>query len=123
MTEAWIKRLMFGTDVGFLLYWLANAAQVVPPYPSPILNAWNWSFLGLDTLAAATGLASLRMTRRRHDGAGTLRAVSLALTHAAGLLAVSFWALRCEFDPLWWLPNLWLTLFPDAALVSTLRRP
>mgnify|MGYP002621290649 CR=1 FL=1 len=113
---------MFGTDIGFLLYWLANAVQVIPPYPTAVLNAWNWSFLSLDLLAAGTGLASLHMARRRHRGAAMVRAVSLALTHAAGLLAINFWALRCEFDPAWWLPNLWLVLFPIAALVSTVRQ-
>ncbi|NIH85479.1 DUF5360 family protein [Amycolatopsis granulosa] len=121
MSEKWIKRLMFGTDVGFLLYWLANVVRIIPPYPEPVLNAWNWSFLGLDVIAATTGLMSLRWTRRRRAGATALRAVSLALTHAAGLLAISFWALRGEFDPAWWLPNLWLTLFPLAALVLSLR--
>ena len=52
-----------------------------------------------------------------------LQAVSLALTHAAGLNAIAFWALRGEFDPAWWLPNLWLVLFPVAALVVLLGCP
>jgi hypothetical protein len=119
-TPRWIARSMAATDVGFLGYWIAVATAVIPAYPEPVLVHWNWSFLVLDVLAALTGLCSLRLLRAGHPGGRGLQAVSLALTHAAGLNAIMFWALRGEFDPAWWLPNLWLVLFPVAALVALL---
>ncbi|ALG10048.1 DUF5360 family protein [Kibdelosporangium phytohabitans] len=116
-TPTWIKRSMLITDIGFLAYWIATAVQVIPPYAQRVLIDWNWSFLMLDVLAAGTGLASLRLRTATRG----LQLVSLALTHAAGLNALMFWALRGEFDPAWWLPNLWLTLFPVAAVTVLLR--
>jgi hypothetical protein len=111
-----VKRLMLATDLGFVAYWVATAAEVIPPYPSRILVDWNWSFLALDLLAAATGLLALLLLRRDHQGGPALMMISLALTHAAGLLALSFWVLRGEYSLEWWLPNLWLALFPIAAV-------
>lgn len=43
--------------------------------------------------------------------------ISLALTSAAGVMALNFYVIRGDFDPAWWLPNLWLALFPAVALV------
>jgi hypothetical protein len=40
-----------------------------------------------------------------------LALVSLVLTSCAGLQAVSF-CIRGEFDPAWWIPNLFLLLHP-----------
>ena len=122
MGERWVKRLMLGTDVGLLLYWSASASGVVPAYPQQVLVDWNWSFLALDVVVSATGLCSLWLLRRGRAAGRSLMLVSLALTHAAGLTAVNFWALRGEFDPVWWVPNLWLVLFPVVALVFLLRR-
>ena len=111
-----MKRLMLATDLGLLAYWLATATGLIPPYPTDILIDWNWSFVTLDLLAVATGLTALHLTRRRHPDARSAMLVSLTLTHAAGLLALSFWTLRGEFDPVWWLPNLWLAGFPIVAV-------
>jgi hypothetical protein len=109
---------MLVTDIGFLVYWAVTIAGVIPPelaykdYQNPILTDWNFSFVLLDVLASLTGLAGLRLKHK------TLVIVSLVLTSTAGLQAISFWVLRGDFSPTWWLPNLWLLLFPVLALLS-----
>lgn len=111
---------MLVTDLGFLVYWAVAFAQVIPPefaykdYTNPILSDWNFSFVVLDLAASATGLASLRRTSSWR----TLMTVSLTLTSTAGLQAIAFWALRGDFSLTWWLPNLFLLLFPIPALVA-----
>ncbi|WP_244615748.1 DUF5360 family protein [Stackebrandtia albiflava] len=107
---------MWTTDIGFAVYWTAVATGLVRPFGHPILDDWNWSFLVLDLTAAATGAWALRSLRRGGDGR-VPTAVSLALTHAAGVTALNFWTLRGDFDLVWWLPNLWLTCFPVVALI------
>ncbi len=123
MAEIWVKRLMLGTDLGFLAYWVATATGLIPPYPHHILIDWNWSYLLLDLVASATGLTALWLSHRASDSARSLMLISLALTHAAGLTALNFWALRGEFAPAWWLPNLWLTVFPVVGVFVLLYRP
>ncbi|MGY5276870.1 DUF5360 family protein [Nocardia gipuzkoensis] len=114
------KIAMLITDVGFLLYWTIAFAQVIPPewaykdYTDPILSDWNYSFVVLDLAASVTGLASLC----RIPGWRTLMTVSLTLTSVAGLQAIAFWTLRGDFSLLWWVPNLFLLLFPIPALVT-----
>ncbi|ADD44883.1 DUF5360 family protein [Stackebrandtia nassauensis] len=120
---AWIKRSMLATDLGFVAYWTATAIAAIPPYPRQILIDWNWSYLVLDLLASLSGLAALLALRRGVAHARTLMVVSLALTHAAGLTALNFWVLRGEFDLMWWIPNLWLALFPIAAIGRLMRSP
>jgi hypothetical protein len=119
--ERWVKRLMLGTDVGFLAYWLATATRVIPPYPDEVLVDWNWSYLVLDLVASGSGLAALWLLRRGHPAGRPLVVVSLALTHAAGLTALNFWVLREDYALQWWLPNLWLTVFPVVGLALLLR--
>jgi hypothetical protein len=112
-----VRTIMMGTDVGFLLYWVATAFGVISVGGGQVMEDWNWSFLGLDLLAIGTGLLSGALARHQPETSRMAMVVSLSLTMAAGLMAVSFWALRCEFDPAWWAPNLWLLLFPVAALL------
>ncbi|MBF6189892.1 MULTISPECIES: DUF5360 family protein [Nocardia] len=114
------KIAMLITDVGFLLYWAIAFAHVIPPewaykdYTDPIISDWNYSFVVLDLAASATGLACLC----RSPGRRTLMTVSLTLTSVAGLQAIAFWTLRGDFSPVWWVPNLFLLLFPIPALVT-----
>ncbi|GLZ78803.1 hypothetical protein Afil01_36100 [Actinorhabdospora filicis] len=112
MGERWVKRLMLGTDVGLLAYWTASALGVFTAYRDGVMADWNWSFLGLDLMVSATGLTALWLARRGNPAGRSLMLVSLALTHAAGLSALNFWALRGDYSPGWWAPNLWLALFP-----------
>jgi len=113
-----LRLFMLLKDVGFLAYWSITLLHLVPPsylfkdYADPLVVAWNWSFLPLDLAVSATGLGSLWLQRSgdRRWPAWTL--VSLTLTSASGLMALSFWALRRDFDPTWWLPNGALLLYP-----------
>lgn len=114
-------------DFGFLLYWAFTLLHWIPPqylfkdYDNPILQAWNWSFLPLDLAISGTGLSALYLWRRGHPSARPLALVSLVLTSCSGLMAVSFWALRGDFDPWWWAPNLFLLVYPLFFLPAFLK--
>ncbi|MEV7782926.1 DUF5360 family protein [Kitasatospora sp. NPDC088351] len=123
------KASMMVTDVGFLVYWAATLLALIPAeyaykdYDNPVLSDWNYSFVLLDVLASVTGLTALRLGRRGLAGrAQPLMLVSLALTSTAGLQAVAFWALRGDYSLAWWLPNLFLLLFPVPGMVHLVRR-
>lgn len=121
------RALMLLTDLGFLAYWAINALHLLPGawlfknYEQPLLQTWNWSFLPLDLVVSATGLASL--TARRARVSSTLTVISLSLTSASGLMAVAFWALARDFALAWWLPNLFLLLYPLPFLRGLLGEP
>ena len=106
------------TDVGFILYWLITALHVIPEeslfkdYHNSILMAWNWSFLPLDLLISCTGLGSLYLWRRNNQRWQGMALISLVLTSCSGLQAVAFWYIRADFDWSWWLPNVYLLLYP-----------
>lgn len=113
-----LRAFLVAVDLGFVAYWLAT---LLPVLPSPgslvgdhdaILASWNLSFLPLDGIASVLGLGAVSLHRRRDERASLAALASLALTSASGLMAVSFWALRCDFDPWWWLPNLVLLFGP-----------
>ena len=48
--------------------------------------------------------------------------VSLSLMFCAGLMAISFWAIRGSYDLFWWGVNLWLILLSLWALGYKLFR-
>ncbi|HDR7717612.1 YvaD family protein [Bacillus albus] len=54
--------------------------------------------------------------------------LSLILTFCSGLQALAFWTIRLDFDMSWWIPNLYLLIYPCFFLtyypkeVSFLRR-
>ncbi|GAA3258132.1 YvaD family protein [Nonomuraea helvata] len=117
------KRLMLVTDLGFVAYFTITGLGIIPPewtfadYANPLMADWNWSFLWIDLLASATGLASLWVFR-----SDQLMLVSLVLTMASGLMAIAFWTLRGDYSLLWWAPNLYLMLFPVPAIVRLIRQ-
>ncbi|MBE3012401.1 DUF5360 family protein [Microbispora sp. NEAU-D428] len=117
------KALMLVTDLGFVAYFTITGLGLIPPqwafadYADPLMVAWNWSFLWIDLPAGATGLASLRLLRRGSPSGTPLMLVSLVLTTASGLMAIAFWTLRGDFSLAWWIPNLYLMLFPVPAIV------
>ncbi|MEV3959673.1 DUF5360 family protein [Nocardia sp. NPDC050193] len=115
-----IKRVLLWTDLGFLAYWVATVFGVVSVGADPFLQQWNWSFLGLDLAAIGLGLGSLLLVRRRPAAGERLMLVSLTATAAAGVMALNFYLVRCEFDPAWWIPNGWLVLFPAVAITAIL---
>ncbi|GBF49336.1 hypothetical protein LPTSP4_08470 [Leptospira ryugenii] len=105
-------------DIGFIIYWIITLLGVIPneylfkDYENPILSAWNWSFLPLDLMISFTGLRSLWLYRKDRPVWKSWALVSLTLTFCSGLQAISFWALRQDFDLSWWIPNLFLLLYP-----------
>ncbi len=60
----------------------------------------------MDMILSLTGLASLYLLKKGNPNWRILATFSLALTFCAGLMAVSFWAIRLEFDLFWWGFNL-----------------
>ncbi len=113
------KLLLVATDLGLLAYWTFTALGVISVGNDSLLKAWNWSFFPLDLLAIAAGLIASALPRSS-AWAMPLYWVALALTHAAGLVALSFFALWGTWDLSWWLINLWLALLP-IGLAATYR--
>ncbi len=127
------RRLMLFTDIGMLLYWAITAAMAlkllnVPgellfkDYHDPRVMAWNWSFFPLDILLSITGLIALRMESSENENWKVMAAVSLTLTFCAGLMAIAYWLIVQDFDPSWWIPNLFLMLWPLPFLYNLLRQ-
>ena len=118
MTVRTLKTLFMLVDLGFVAYWICSGLQLFPQeylfkdYDNPILQAWNVSFLPLDLLVSATGLSSVMCHTRGLWQWQPLALISLTLTLCSGLQAVAFWALRGDFDPMWWAPNLFLLIYP-----------
>ncbi|MGP4098301.1 DUF5360 family protein [Nonomuraea sp. KM90] len=116
------KALMLVTDLGFLVYFGVTGLGLIPPewafadYANPLMADWNWSFLWIDLPAGVTGLTSLWLGRRRQGDGLPLMLISLVLTMASGLMAIAFWTLRGDFSLAWWIPNLYLVLFPIPAV-------
>ena len=114
------------TDIGFILYWVITLIGIIPAdylfkdYNNPILSAWNWSFLPLDLFISFSGLYSLRL-RAKGLPWKNVALISLVLTLCSGLQAVSFWAIRRDFDLAWWTPNLFLFLYPIYFIAAILR--
>lgn len=106
------------TDLGFLVYWLVTVLGVLPTawlfkdYQNPILVSWNWSFAPIDLLASFLGLAALIVAKQGANAWRQLALMSVTLSFCAGFMAIAFWALRQDFDLWWWLPNLYLTVWP-----------
>ena len=105
------------TDLGFVVYWLITLTQLIPDeflfkdYNNPILMHWNWSFLPLDLAISATGFLSLYLLKTNRAWK-QVALISLVLTFSSGLQAISFWTLANDFDIWWWLPNLYLLIYP-----------
>lgn len=105
------KSLLVVTDVGLLGYWVLSAVGVISVGGDATLHAWNWSFLPLDLLAIALGLA-WSLLPKNHPWNMSVLVAALALTHAAGLMAISFFAQWGSWGPSWWVVNLWFMLLP-----------
>ncbi len=118
--------LTTATEIGMLAYWgLATALVLgwisIPPdlmysdYENPLIVAWNWSFLPVDVAFATLGLWA------RFGGVHSTLALKLSLIAAtlmfcAGLMAISFWSITGDFDPVWWGMNLWLVILSLTSL-------
>jgi hypothetical protein len=114
-----ILRIFFWiTDIGFILYWTITILKLLPEeylfkdYHNPILMAWNWSFLPLDLCISLSGFYSIYLQNQNDKNWNKWALVSLVLTSCSGLQAISFWLLRNDLDITWWLPNLYLLVYP-----------
>lgn len=123
-----MKFLMLATDVGFIVYWLITIFHLIPPdqlfrdYTNPILVHWNWSFFPLDIFISATGLSSLWLYYKKQQTWLPLAIISLTLTSVSGLQAIAFWVFAQDFSWSWWVPNLFLFIYPLVFLNYLVRR-
>jgi hypothetical protein len=81
-------------------------------YTNELLVVWNWSFFPLDIFISVTGMYSLYLHKRRNAKWKNLALISLTLTFCSGLQAIVFWIIKSDFDLMWWVPNLYLLLYP-----------
>ncbi len=122
-----LKYYFLVVDIGFILYWLITLLGVIPneylfkDYNNPILVAWNWSFLPLDLFISGSGLTSMYLWHRDIKSWNPLALICLVLTSCSGLQAIAFWVLRNDFDPSWWIPNLFLLVYPLFFIPSFVR--
>jgi hypothetical protein len=128
MPTSFLKWNLLITDIGFILYWTIAALNILPPawmykdFQNPILFAWNWSFAPLDVVASGLGIFSLWLARKGSSNWNLLAFVSICMTFCAGLMAISFWVIRQDFELLWWLPNLYLIFWPVIYVISITRK-
>lgn len=115
------KAFLVVTDIGLFIYWALTAVGVISVGEGEWLKAWNWSFFPLDALALLAGL-TWSLLPKDHQCATPMFAIALALTHAAGLMALSFFVLWGTWDGSWWLVNLWLALMPIGLAIGSLRK-
>ena len=122
-----LPKFFLVVDIGFILYWLITLLHLIPEeylyndYKNPLLVSWNWSFLSIDLLVSFSGLYSLYLRRKQKVIWRHFAFISLVLTSASGLMAVSFWTITGDLDPLWWTPNLFLLLYPIYFLMVLIR--
>lgn len=113
-----LKGLFLVTDIGFIMYWVITALAFIPKeylyqdYTNELLVIWNWSFFPLDIFISVTGMYSLYLHKRRNAKWKNLALISLTLTFCSGLQAIVFWIIKSDFDLIWWVPNLYLLLYP-----------
>ena len=80
-----LNTLLTATELGMLLYWvlavvmalgLVNVPEdwMYSKHDDPLVVAWNWSFLPIDVLFAATGLVA------RYAGRAPARLADVSLT-------------------------------------------
>jgi len=122
-----LRALMWMTDIGFILYWTVTWTGLIPEeyqykdYGNELLVAWNVSFAPLDLIISVTGLLSLSYYRARNPLWRPLCTISLVLTFCSGLQAIAFWAIRADFDWMWWTPNLYVLFYPLLFLPGLIR--
>ncbi|MFM2269175.1 MAG: hypothetical protein RL757_2616 [Bacteroidota bacterium] len=123
-----LKYFFLFVDIAFILYWSITALHLLPPdllyndYTNPILVHWNWSFFPLDMFISATGLYSVFLSSQRNEKWRIFALISLILTSVSGLQAISYWILAADYDLTWWLPNLFLLLYPFAFFNGIIKK-
>jgi len=110
------------------MYWLITAFHLIPSdllfqdYNDPKSVQWNWSFVFLDLCISITGLTTLWLERIGNIQWRKLALVSLTLTFCSGLQAIGYWLIGLEFDLEWWIPNLYLLIYPIPFIVYFIKR-
>jgi hypothetical protein len=89
-----------------------DAIVLYKDYTNSILVAWNWSFFPIDMLISISGLNTIRLYRKNSNLWVFFALGSLFLTFCSGLMAISFWIFHNDFDLAWWIPNLFLLIYP-----------
>jgi hypothetical protein len=122
-----LKYFFLLIDLGFIAYWLITALHIIPDeylyndYTNPVLVNWNWSFFPLDMFVSGTGLFSLYLFRKGNQKWRISALISLILTSVSGLQAISYWVLAHDYDPTWWIPNLFLLIYPVFFIQKLIR--
>jgi Family of unknown function (DUF5360) len=117
-----LRIVMLATDLGFIFYWAitafvafgfvsVSAEWLFKDYHDANIVAWNWSFMPLDLLASLSGIWAVWRSQSGRSWR-SLALASMTLTFCAGFMALSFWTFQGSFDLSWWLPNLFLMLWP-----------
>lgn len=123
-----LRGLFLLTDVAFIVYWALTAFHLIPPeyayqdYSNELLVVWNWSFFPLDVLISATGLSAVYMSFKNRSLWQPLALISLVLTSCSGLQAIAFWMIKQDYDLMWWIPNLYLLVYPMFHIPGLARR-
>lgn len=123
-----MRYALLATEVSMLLYWVfagfvvtgfihVNPEYMYSDYTNPIVVAWNWSFLPIDLIFAASGIAAA-LIKNNSEAKRSLRQLGLTTMFCSGLMAISFWAILGQFDPTWWAVNIWLMVLPLMAYLS-----
>jgi hypothetical protein len=113
-----LPKFFLVVDLGFIVYWLITAFHLIDEaylyndYTNPILVAWNWSFFPLDMAISGSGLFSLYLRGKKKEFWRFWALISLVMTSVSGLMAISYWAITRDFQLQWWLPNLFLLVYP-----------
>lgn len=106
-------------DVSFIVYWTITYLHLLPPeflynnYADAVLVDWNWSFFPIDMLISLSGLNTIRLYRKKSNQWVLFALASLFFTMCSGLMAISFWIFQNDYNLGWWLPNLFLLLYPS----------
>lgn len=123
-----LKFFFLFVDIGFIVYWIITAFHLIPPqylyndYTNPILVNWNWSFFPLDLLVSITGFYSIYLHSKQKNDWRPMALISLVLTSASGLQAISYWTLSGDTDLSWWIPNLFLFIYPMFFVPQLVRK-
>lgn len=123
-----LKYFFLVVDIAFVIYWSITALHLIPAeylynnYTNPILVNWNWSFFPLDMIVSASGFYSLLLYRKSNQKWMLFALISLILTFASGLQAISYWFFAKEFDITWWSANLFLLIYPLFFIPQLIRK-
>jgi hypothetical protein len=123
-----LKKFFCVVDSGFIIYWSVTILNLIPEeylfkdYTNPLLVAWNWSFFPLDILISFSGFYSIYLYQKQQKRWILIALISLVLTFCSGLQAIAFWILRADFDLNWWVPNLFLMIYPTFFIVNIVKK-